>query len=53
MIALDPERRAALVAAVEGNSRIPAEAKSRLLATLQQDEVPAEVVARIESRMGG
>ena len=44
---------ARLVAYVEGNDRIPAEAKRRVLAQLQEAKVPAEVVARLESRMGG
>ena len=50
-IALDPERRARLVAFVEANDRMPAEAKARVLAQLQEDEVPARVVERIEERM--
>ncbi|MBZ4021199.1 efflux transporter periplasmic adaptor subunit [Rhodobacter sp. TJ_12] len=52
-VTLDADRRARLIAAVEGNPRMPAEAKARMLATLQQDQVPADLVARIESRMGG
>ncbi|SMY06816.1 efflux RND transporter periplasmic adaptor subunit [Flavimaricola marinus] len=52
MIALDDDRRARLVAFVEGNSRMPAEAKSRILSQLEQPEVPAEIVENIESRMG-
>lgn len=52
MVRLDPERRARLVAFVEGNNRMPAEAKARLLTQLEADEVPAETVNRIESRMG-
>lgn len=53
LLDLTPERRAALIAFVEGNSRMPADARTRLLAQLAQDRVPAQVVARIESRMGG
>ncbi|RUS60737.1 efflux transporter periplasmic adaptor subunit [Pseudorhodobacter sp. E13] len=53
MVSLTPERRAALVAFVEGNDRMPAEAKSRLLAQLAKDQVPAGVIERLESRMGG
>lgn len=53
MLSLDPDRRARLVAFVEGNQFMPAEAKARVLAQLQQDMVPAQVVERIESRMGG
>jgi hypothetical protein len=53
MVALTPERRAKLVAFVEGNTRMPAEAKTRILAQLAEDEVPAQVVERLEQRMGG
>ncbi|NDR55949.1 efflux RND transporter periplasmic adaptor subunit [Aliiruegeria sabulilitoris] len=53
LIALTPERRAALIAAVEGNARMPAEARARVLSQLKQEKVPAGVVERIESRMGG
>lgn len=50
---LTPERRAALIAFVEGNDRMPAEAKSRILAQLAEEKVPARVIERLESRMGG
>ncbi|MDJ1006529.1 MAG: HlyD family efflux transporter periplasmic adaptor subunit [Paracoccaceae bacterium] len=52
MVRLDPERRARLVAFIESNDRMPAEAKARTLTQLRNDEVPAEVVNRIEARMG-
>lgn len=52
VISLDPERRARLVAFVEG-SQMPDEAKARVLSQLEQDEVPADVVTRLETRMGG
>lgn len=52
-IALDPERRARLIAFVEGNTRMPADVRERLLSRLNQDEVPAATVERLESRMGG
>lgn len=52
-VELTAERRAALIAAVQGNARIPKEARDRILAQLAQDRVPAQVVERIESRMGG
>ncbi len=52
-IALDPERRARLIAYVEGNSAMPAAAKARIMGQLQQDEVPMQVVERLEQRMGG
>jgi RND family efflux transporter MFP subunit len=51
MIVLDAARRAKLVAFVQG-SRMPDDAKARLLSQLEQDEVPAETIIRLESRMG-
>ena len=53
LVELDADRRARLVAFVEGNQRMPADAKERVLAQLRQDRVPLRVVTRIESRMGG
>ena len=53
LLALDPERRARLVAFVESNQFMPAEAKARVLGQLKEDRVPARIVERIESRMGG
>lgn len=53
MVTLDADRRARLVAFVEGNERMPTEAKERVLAQLREDKVPAEMVNRLESRMGG
>ncbi|MFN4170210.1 MAG: efflux RND transporter periplasmic adaptor subunit [Pseudorhodobacter sp.] len=53
MVALTPERRARLVAYVEGNARLPAEARARILAQLAEPEVPAQMIERLESRMGG
>lgn len=50
VVTLDEERRAKLVAFVEG-SRMPDEAKARVISQLEQDEVPAETIARLESRM--
>lgn len=52
-VELTPERRAALIAFVEGNDRMPAEAKTRILAQLAEEKVPARVIERLESRMGG
>lgn len=51
MVTLEPDRKARLVAFVEA-SRMPAEAKTRILGQLDQAEVPAAMVARLESRMG-
>ncbi len=53
MLELTEERRAKLVAFVEGNKRMPEEAKARVLARLAEPKVPAKMVARIEGRMGG
>lgn len=53
MVALTPERRAALIAFVEANDRMPADAKTRILAQLAEEAVPAQVIKRLESRMGG
>lgn len=53
LVELDPDRRARLVAFVEASAAMPDEAKARILAQLSQDRVPAQMVARIESRMGG
>ena len=53
MIELTQERRAKLVAFVEGNKRMPQEAKARVLAQLSKPQVPVKVIERIEGRMGG
>ncbi|MEL6799413.1 MAG: HlyD family efflux transporter periplasmic adaptor subunit [Pseudomonadota bacterium] len=53
LVELDADRRARLVAFIEANNRMPADAKERLLGQLSQPMVPARMVARIESRMGG
>lgn len=52
MVALDAERKAKLVAFVQG-SRMPADVKTRILTRLEEPEVPMEMVDRLESRMGG
>ncbi len=52
MITLDAARKARLVTFVEG-SRMPDDVKSRILSQLGEEEVPAETVNRLESRMGG
>ena len=53
MVELTEERRAAIVAFVEGNSFMPTDVKERILAQLSKPKVPAGMVARIEGRMGG
>ncbi|WP_417270870.1 efflux RND transporter periplasmic adaptor subunit [Celeribacter sp.] len=51
-VALTPERREKLIAFVDGNTRMPEEARARIKEQLAADEVPAELVTRLESRMG-
>ena len=53
MVSLSEERRARLVAFVRENARMPDEVKERVLGQLSQPEVPARMIARLESRMGG
>ncbi|MEE2944524.1 MAG: HlyD family efflux transporter periplasmic adaptor subunit [Pseudomonadota bacterium] len=52
MLELSEERRAKLLAFVEGNRRMPADRKERILEQLSQPAVPAQMVNRIEARMG-
>lgn len=53
MLELSEERKARIRAFVETNERMPDEAKARILAQLEQPQVPARMVAQIEARMGG
>ena len=53
MVELTEERRSKLMAFIEGNGYIPPDAKKRILGQLKKDKVPANVVERIESRIGG
>lgn len=53
MLELTEERRARLVAFVQANERMPAEAKARILGQLEKPQVSVQMVERIESRMGG
>lgn len=53
MIELSEERRGKLVEAVKANGFIPDDVKERILTRLAQDKVPAKMVERLESRMGG
>ncbi len=53
LIELTPEHRARLVAFVEKSAAMPGEVKLRLLGQLEEAMVPASMVARLESRMGG
>ncbi|NIZ08296.1 efflux RND transporter periplasmic adaptor subunit [Pseudooceanicola sp. HF7] len=53
LVELSAEQRQRLMAFVEANSVLPAEVKTRMLGQLEQAKVPAEMVQRLESRMGG
>lgn len=53
MLELSDERRAKLLAFVEANERMPAERKASMLQQLSEPKVPAQVVNRLEQRMGG
>ncbi|MBT0958020.1 HlyD family efflux transporter periplasmic adaptor subunit [Alphaproteobacteria bacterium KMM 3653] len=53
LVDLSPERRAKLIALVEGSEGMPSEAKQRFLAQLGKDRVPARMIERIEARAGG
>ncbi len=53
MVELTDEQRARLRAFIEGNTRMPQDVKDRLLAQLEQPRVPAQMVERFQSRMGG
>lgn len=53
LVELTPERRQKLISFVEQNGYIPKDVKSRLLTQLAKDRVPAKMVNRLESRMGG
>ncbi len=52
-IELSADRRARLLGFVQASARLSPERKARLVEQLQQDQVPARVVERIEARMGG
>ena len=53
MVKLDDDRRAKLIAFVEGNKRMPAEVRQNIVSKLSEPEVPKQMVDRLEGRMGG
>lgn len=53
LLELTSERRARLITFVEANDRMPDDVRTRLLTQLQADRVPADVVQRLEQRIGG
>lgn len=52
LVSLDPERRAALIARVEANTRMPEGVRTRILAQLEQETVPARLIERLEQGGG-
>jgi len=53
MVILDPARRAELVAQVSANTRMPEQVRSRILAQLEQESVPAQLLDRLQSGATG
>lgn len=53
LVELTPERREKLKAFITANARLPEEVKTRILAQLEADRVPASMIERIEARIGG
>lgn len=53
LVELTAERREKLRAFVNANTRLPEDIKTRILAQLAADRVPASMVKRLESRIGG
>ena len=52
MVELSADRRARLIAFVEASARMPEDVKARVLARLAEPQVPAQMIERLESRMG-
>ena len=52
LVTLDAERRAALIASVTANTRIPEQVRTRILAQLEQEQVPAGLIERLEQGSG-
>lgn len=53
LLELSAERRAELVAFVRQDRAMPEVARARIIAQLEEPQVPAQIVERIERRMGG
>lgn len=52
-IAISDEERRAMVAFVEGNTRMPDDRKTSILRALAEPKVPRDLVDRLRSRIGG
>src|SRR5690606_34075955 len=50
MVRLSPEERAGLIAEVEATPGMPEEAKARILAALEAEEVPQSMIDRLQTR---
>ena len=48
MVTLDPDRRAALIARVHANAFMPDQVRSRILDQLEAEEVPAQLIERLD-----
>ena len=53
LVELAPELQKRLIEFVEGNNRMPADAKDRILARLKSGKAPQRMIDRITQRMGG
>lgn len=53
LVELTPERREKLKAFISASERLPSEVKTRILAQLDADRVPASMIERLEARIGG
>lgn len=53
MLDLSDARRARLIAFVEGDETLSGESRARMIDTLSQARVPAALIQRLETRMGG
>ncbi|MBR3371947.1 MAG: HlyD family efflux transporter periplasmic adaptor subunit [Rhodobacteraceae bacterium] len=52
MVTIDAARRAQLIAQVEGNSGMPEQVRARMIAQLSEDQVPVQMIERIENGGG-
>ncbi len=51
MVKLDADRRDKILTALKANKRLPEAVRDRLIKQFEQDEVPADALERVESRM--
>jgi len=53
MVTLDAETRASLIARLEGAAMMPEGVRTRILSQLEQDQVPARLIERLQQGPGG